>query len=91
MKQCFLMMWAAFALAGCAGETNTATRLQEELLQWKFGLFLHFNIATFNNPEWANCYDRPVARSCRPSACRKLASCSEPRRPDLDDHHCNWT
>jgi alpha-L-fucosidase len=47
-------------LAGWAAEPHTATRLQEDFLQWKFGLFLHFNIATFNNQEWANGYEDPA-------------------------------
>jgi alpha-L-fucosidase len=55
-----LMMWAALTLAGWAGETPATTPLQEAFLQWKFGLFLHFNVATFNNQEWANGYEDPA-------------------------------
>ena len=33
---------------------------REEFLSWRFGLFLHFNIATFNNAEWANGYEDPL-------------------------------
>jgi hypothetical protein len=32
-------------LASWAGETNTVTRLQEDFLTWKYGLFLHFNVS----------------------------------------------
>jgi alpha-L-fucosidase len=37
-----------------------AARLQEEFLSWKFGMFIHFNIATFNSREWANGYEDPA-------------------------------
>ncbi len=60
MTKYILTMWTALALAACAAETNNATRAQEEFLQWKSGLFLHFNIATFNNQEWANGYEDPA-------------------------------
>jgi alpha-L-fucosidase len=30
---------------------------QQEFLTWKFGMFIHFNMATFNNEEWANGYE----------------------------------
>lgn len=35
-------------------------KLSEQFLSWKFGLFLHFNIATFNGQEWANGYEDPA-------------------------------
>ncbi len=35
-------------------------KLGEKFLKWKFGLFLHFNIATFNGQEWANGYEDPL-------------------------------
>jgi alpha-L-fucosidase len=36
------------------------TPAQAEFLKWKFGLFLHFNLATFNGQEWANGYEDPL-------------------------------
>ncbi len=60
MKQCLMMMVAALTLSGQAEEAKPVARLQEEFLQWKFGLFLHFNVATFNNQEWANGYEDPA-------------------------------
>jgi alpha-L-fucosidase len=41
------------------GEKSRA-QVQAEFLKWKFGLFLHFNIATFNGQEWANGYEDPL-------------------------------
>lgn len=39
---------------------KTQAQLQDEFLKWEFGLFLHFNIATFNGQEWANGYEDPL-------------------------------
>ena len=33
---------------------------QEEFLKWRFGMFLHFNIATFADSEWATGYEDPL-------------------------------
>jgi alpha-L-fucosidase len=33
---------------------------QEEFLKWKYGMFLHFNMATFVDKEWANGYEDPL-------------------------------
>lgn len=33
---------------------------QQEFLTWKFGMFIHFNMATFYNEEWANGYEDPA-------------------------------
>ena len=43
------------------GTADQATaNLAGEFLTWKFGMFIHFNIATFNNREWANGYEDPL-------------------------------
>lgn len=60
MKRNIMIAWALLALNGFAGEARPLVQLQEEFLQWKFGLFLHFNIATFNNQEWANGHEDPA-------------------------------
>ena len=36
------------------------TTLQEDFLKLRFGLFLHFNMATYVNREWANGYEDPA-------------------------------
>ena len=36
-------------------------RLANDFLKWKFGLFLHFNVATYNAREYANGYEDPEA------------------------------
>ncbi|MBN2296777.1 MAG: alpha-L-fucosidase [Pirellulales bacterium] len=35
--------------------------LQKDFLTWKFGMFIHFNVATFNEREWANGYENPAS------------------------------
>lgn len=34
--------------------------IQEKFLMWRFGMFLHFNIATFSNREWATGHEDPL-------------------------------
>lgn len=52
-------IWIAPAPSAPAAEAPTASPLHEEFLRWRFGLFLHFNVATFNNQEWANGHEDP--------------------------------
>jgi len=40
-------------------ENPTAANLRKEFLDWKFGMFIHFNIATFNQREWATGHEDP--------------------------------
>jgi len=46
--------------APTADAAQARTPAQAEFLKWKFGLFLHFNLATFNGQEWANGYEDPL-------------------------------
>lgn len=34
--------------------------IQEEFLKWRFGMFLHFNMATFADSEWATGHEDPL-------------------------------
>ena len=43
---------------GVADDSRTA--LREEFLRWRFGMFLHFNMATYIDREWANGYEDPA-------------------------------
>jgi alpha-L-fucosidase len=48
--------------ANCGANTvkvKPLKQLQDEFLQLKFGMFLHFNIATFNSAEWAGGKESP--------------------------------
>ena len=46
--------------APTADAAKARTQTQAQFLKWKFGLFLHFNLATFNGQEWANGYEDPL-------------------------------
>jgi len=49
-----------FITYGQTAQTNESLKKkQQEFLTWKFGIFLHFNMATFYNEEWANGYEDP--------------------------------
>ena len=52
-------------------------QLQEEFLSWKFGLFLHFNIATFNGQEWANGYEDPLTFAPKSLDCGQWADAAK--------------
>jgi hypothetical protein len=41
---------------------------QQEFLSWKFGMFIHFNVATFNERQWANGHPRSWFASSEKSA-----------------------
>lgn len=60
MKPYSLVAMAALTFSALAEEPKPLAQLQDDFLSWKFGLFLHFNIATFNNEEWANGYEDPA-------------------------------
>lgn len=66
-------LWLAAALlfsASCASVPNPSTKssaeprsaeeLREDFLDWRFGMFIHFNMATFNEREWANGHEDPA-------------------------------
>ena len=60
-----LICWAHGAFAQGTSTSpavgdQVAARLGQEFLNWKFGIFLHFNIATFNGQEWAGGYEDPA-------------------------------
>lgn len=49
------------------------SQLREEFLKWKFGMFIHFNMATFNEREWANGYEDPSTFSPDKLDCNQWA------------------
>jgi len=50
------LILCAVLLAGFAHAEEPASmnRLQEDFLKWKFGMFIHFNLATYHELEWVN-------------------------------------
>ena len=60
-----------------AQAAKTQAQLQDEFLKWKFGLFLHFNIATFNGQEWANGYEDPLTFAPTNLSCGQWADAAK--------------
>ena len=52
---------AISALSTSAGEdADATTRRREEFLDWKFGMFIHYNIATYHDRQWATGREDPA-------------------------------
>jgi alpha-L-fucosidase len=51
--------------------------IQEDFLKLHFGLFLHFNMATFIDKEWANGYEDPALFNPKKLNCRQWAEAAE--------------
>ncbi|NNE69838.1 MAG: hypothetical protein HKN29_05675 [Rhodothermales bacterium] len=54
-----LVLLLALSAGGCESFVVLSDNLKEEFLAWEFGMFIHFNMATFNDREWANGYEDP--------------------------------
>ena len=39
---------------------TTLEQRQNEFLKWKFGVFFHFGMSTFNNRDWSTGYEDPL-------------------------------
>jgi alpha-L-fucosidase len=59
MIKLILCVLASTALVH-AGGPPSSKQLQEDFLKWKFGMFIHFNLATYHEREWANGYEDPL-------------------------------
>lgn len=60
MIRCFILCAVIFNAFAHAGEPPSMKHPQEDFMNLKFGMFIHFNIATFNEREWANGYEDPA-------------------------------
>ena len=47
--------------SGLAQEIRPLAGRQQEFLSWKFGMFLHYNVATYNERQWANGHEDPAS------------------------------
>jgi alpha-L-fucosidase len=56
--------FAAFSSAGEVPSTNSSagslTDSQRDFMKWRFGMFLHFNLGTFADLDWASGYEDPA-------------------------------
>jgi alpha-L-fucosidase len=60
LKLILPVLAATFSLTACNPEPTPREELQERFLSRKFGMFIHFNVATFNEREWANGHEDPA-------------------------------
>jgi hypothetical protein len=56
-----------------AGEPPSKPQLQEEFLNWKFGMFISFHLATYHEREWANGYEDPATFAPDKLDCKQWA------------------
>jgi len=60
----FATQLTAFASDGEAPATNSTagslTDAQREFMKWRFGMFVHFNLGTFADLDWAGGYEDPA-------------------------------
>jgi alpha-L-fucosidase len=50
---------------------------QKEFLSWKFGMFIHFNMGTFVNREWATGYEDPLLFNPKKLDCDQWAKAAK--------------
>jgi alpha-L-fucosidase len=67
------MLAVVFGAFAPAGKAKPVGQLRDEFLTWKFGMFIHFNVATFNEREWANGYEDPATFAPDKLDCRQWA------------------
>lgn len=58
-----ILLLATLCIALPLTAADRTTAREDAFLDWKFGMFLHFNMATFNEVEWANGYEDPASFS----------------------------
>jgi alpha-L-fucosidase len=58
----FLLLAIVIAAAASGGEQASAglTAEQRDFQQWRFGMFIHFNLGTFTDLDWAGGYEDPA-------------------------------
>lgn len=59
-KPMILLLVLFFAAPVCAQEPGSIAHLQKDFLDLKFGMFIHFNVATFHERQWATGYEDPA-------------------------------
>jgi alpha-L-fucosidase len=66
-------------LAAAVGQSPGVAqkKLQQNFLSWRFGMFLHFNMGTFANREWATGYEDPALFKPEKLDCRQWADAAK--------------
>ena len=60
-KSLLAVLAASITLSACAHKPADTEDLRADFLSWKFGMFIHFNVATYNDREWANGHEDPAS------------------------------
>jgi alpha-L-fucosidase len=60
MLRQLLLFAAIIAAPAFAREPASVSSLREDFLTWRFGMFIHFNVATFNERQWATGCEDPA-------------------------------
>lgn len=59
---CVLMiLTVTLAGSGLAQETRPLAERQQEFLSWKFGMFIHYGVASYNERQWATGHEDPAS------------------------------
>lgn len=56
-----ILLSLVFAGDGFAEEARPLAERQREFLSWKFGMFIHFGVASFNERQWATGHEDPAS------------------------------
>lgn len=56
-----MLLFLCSAASAFGQEARPLDARQQEFLSWKFGMFIHFNVATFHDRQWANGYEDPAS------------------------------
>ncbi len=59
-QQMLLVLAVLFTVPAFAVEPVSIDSLREDYLTWRFGMFIHFNVASFHEREWATGYEDPA-------------------------------
>lgn len=75
-----LAMLALFQYVTTVAQQQSDTRLSEKqakFLEWRFGMFIHFNMATFVNREWATGHEEPLLFNPTKLDCKQWAKAAK--------------
>ena len=56
-----ILLALALAGSGFAQESKPLAERQQEFLSWKFGMFIHYGLASYNEGQWATVYEDPAS------------------------------
>ncbi|MEO6851486.1 MAG: alpha-L-fucosidase [Mucilaginibacter sp.] len=91
------VLFALLFVKGASGQSQSSgilTKKQNEFANWKYGIFLHFNMATYVNKEWATGYEDPLLFAPEKLDCGQWASVAKSAGMRYGvltvKHTCGW-